>query len=138
MSSPYSSSSFSSSATDPNKPEMPEWMKREKRQQAPSAAARGPSSPEPAVLKKRTQNEALLDGMQSLLEAKRDEERAYKARFNTGGSSFFGGGGNRDRNGRRRDNAKPAPIMLQKFKDDKAKIKAQMKEVRKAIALEKK
>ena len=133
------SASSSSYATDPNKPEMPEWMQREKQQQrGSSAATRGPSSPEPVSQKKRTQNEALLDGMQSLLEAKRDEERAYKARFDTGGSSFFGGGGNRGRNGRRRDNAKPAPIMLQKFKDDKAKIKAQMKEVRKAIALEKK
>eukprot|EP00946_MAST-07B_sp_MAST-7B-sp1_P000551 g551.t1 len=135
---PSPTSSPSSLST--SKPEMPEWMKREKSQRADTVATAESSSADPsfAVHKKRTQNEALLDGLQALLDAKRDEERAYKARFNKGGSSIFGARNKREKNGRRQDNAKPAPVMLQKFRDDKAKIKAQMKEVRKAIVLEKK
>lgn len=137
---------------DPSGLEMPDWMKNEKRRAtgarsngslADSSSSSGSRTdiksrtPEPIVAAKRTQKEALLDGFQALLEAKREEERAYKARFNGGGSSLFGGP-TRGRNGRRRDQAKPAPAMLQKFRDDKAKIKENIKKVKKEIAQERK
>ena len=51
--------------------------------------------------------------------------------------SIFGSA-NRGGNSRRRNLAKPAPAMLQKFRDDKAKIKANIKKVNKEIALERK
>ena len=112
-------------------------MKREKSQRADTVATAESSSADPsfAVRKKRTQNEALLDGLQALLDAKRTKSALTKLGSTRVVLPFLGRG--TKKRTKTAGQWKPAPVMLQKFRDDKAKISAN-EEVRKAIVLEKK